>query len=143
MTDLCTLVYVSTATRLMTDEDLQAMLKKAVARNHINGLSGVLLYNDGSFMQCLEGTKAAVLETYGRIKVNPAHRGVTELLMEPIATRSFEGWDMDFLHSSRGEMQALSLANWHRVRGEEDRADDSPGLILLRDFWRTARKQRG
>jgi len=143
MSDLCTLVYVSTATRLMRDEELQAMLKKAVARNHINGLTGVLLYDEGNFMQCLEGSRSAVLETYGRIQANPAHRGLTELLLEPIAARSFEGWDMDFVHSSQSEMQTLSQANWWQVRGQADRADDSPGLILLRDFWRTARKQRG
>lgn len=143
MSDLCTLVYVSTASQLMSDEQLQAMLKKAMARNHINGLTGVLLYDEGNFMQCLEGPRSAVLETYGRIKANPAHRGVTELLLEPIAARSFEGWDMDFLHSSPSEMQALSQANWWRLRAEADRADDSPGLILLRDFWRSARKQPG
>jgi len=143
MSDLCTLVYVSTATRLMSDEELQAMLKKAMAHNHVNGLTGVLLYDEGNFMQCLEGPRSAVMETYGRIKVNPAHRGLTELLLEPIAARSFEGWDMDFLHSSQEEMQNLSQANWRQVRNKADRADDSPGLILLRDFWRSARKQRG
>ncbi|HSM42684.1 MAG TPA: BLUF domain-containing protein, partial [Afifellaceae bacterium] len=58
------LVYVSAAHHLMGDDELTEILETSRARNAAAGITGMLLYKDGSFMQLLEGAKTNVLGTY-------------------------------------------------------------------------------
>ena len=54
MADLYSLVYVSTATRLLAMEDIGRLLEKARQRNLDQDVTGVLLYSDGNFMSALK-----------------------------------------------------------------------------------------
>ncbi|MCA9058063.1 MAG: BLUF domain-containing protein, partial [Planctomycetaceae bacterium] len=53
--DLVHLIYASAATVEFTHEDILALLKQAKAKNAPLGVTGMLLYEDGSFFQVLEG----------------------------------------------------------------------------------------
>lgn len=68
---LLSLVYMSAADEPFDQDRLDALLEHARARNAASGLSGLLVYKDGRFMQLLEGPEAAVLETYQRIIEDP------------------------------------------------------------------------
>jgi hypothetical protein len=57
---LYSLVYVSTAVVMLPDELLSHLLEKATLRNSAFSVTGLLLYSDGSFMQCLEGSKESI-----------------------------------------------------------------------------------
>ena len=90
------LVYVSSAVELFSTEDLVALLAKSRANNERAGLSGMLLYKDGNFMQALEGEEAAVKETHARILRDPRHRGVITLIQGEQEGRQFPDWSMGF-----------------------------------------------
>jgi hypothetical protein len=51
------LVYVSSAIYIFTQEELLILLDQCVELNKNNGITGMLLYKDGNFMQVLEGVK--------------------------------------------------------------------------------------
>jgi len=51
------LVYVSSATELFSDTQLENLLLRSRQNNSTLGITGMLLYKDGNFMQCLEGPK--------------------------------------------------------------------------------------
>ena len=51
---------------------LTSLLLLGRERNHAQGLTGVLLYAEGSFLQVLEGSAAAVRSTFARIEADPA-----------------------------------------------------------------------
>ncbi|MBY0446050.1 MAG: BLUF domain-containing protein [Burkholderiales bacterium] len=136
MTDLYILVYVSTATHLMDEAELEALLSGAVEQNNKNGITGVLLYNDGDFMQCLEGPESAVRETFNRVEASRRHTGIICLYEEKISERSFSDWDMGYAKATKSQMLALSSARWKKVVDESAGAKkDSDGLMLLKDFW--------
>lgn len=89
-------VYVSAATKLMSESDLVSLLEVSRARNEAAGLTGMLLYKDGSFMQALEGEQEPLEQTCDRIRRDPRHSGLMFLRTGEIAERSFAGWVMGF-----------------------------------------------
>src|ERR1700748_2711553 len=90
------LVYVSSAVNPFSDEELEALLKKSRHNNEARGITGLLLYKGGNFMQFLEGPKEAVVDSMTRIKGDKRHRGVIVLLQEDSSKRDFAEWSMGF-----------------------------------------------
>jgi hypothetical protein len=96
MTHLVNLIYASSATRLMTDQDLLDILEKSRRNNTQRGLTGMLLYRGGNFLQVLEGTDEAVQERFNVIMGDPRHHQVILLLKRSVDKRQFEQWEMGF-----------------------------------------------
>ena len=93
---MLSLVYVSSATQLFSEEDLKALLAQSRDKNKRLGLTGLLLYKDGNFMQVLEGAEDAVLQIYATIQGDPRHHGILELTRQQIQEREFASWSMGF-----------------------------------------------
>ena len=90
------LVYVSASVELMSDDVLMTILEKARIRNEELGITGLLLYAGGNFIQVVEGDPANVEQLYRRIKRDPRHRQFIVMLDHMVEERSFEGWRMGF-----------------------------------------------
>ncbi|PWK80533.1 FAD-dependent sensor of blue light [Mucilaginibacter oryzae] len=90
------LVYVSTANNMMTDEELLELLTQAREKNATYGITGMLLYGAGTFMQVIEGEKDHLAKIFAAIKQDPRHRNVIELINGKIAERIFPYWAMAF-----------------------------------------------
>jgi len=90
------LTYVSSAGRPFSHAELQLLLATSRRNNEAAGITGILLYKDGNFMQVLEGERAVVLATKARIDADPRHHGVLNLLEVEIETREFGVWSMAF-----------------------------------------------
>jgi hypothetical protein len=56
-------IYASAASHLLTKAELQAMLQETRETNVQVGVTGMLLYKDGSFLQVLEGDEGTCDET--------------------------------------------------------------------------------
>lgn len=137
--ELCSIAYVSSATQLFDAAELEALLVDARQFNLEHGVTGVLLYGDGNFMQYFEGSDQGVQAAYERIRASRRHVNIIELLNEPVARRSFADWQMGFVRPTESELVALSTASWRKAAAQAaDSADMSPGLALLLDFWRNA-----
>lgn len=91
---LFAIVYISTAARRLSVAELDHLCVRAQARNLEQGVTGLLLYSDGSFMQYLEGPAAGLVRVYGCIKADPLHYGVIDLLRVPLQAREFPAWSM-------------------------------------------------
>ena len=94
--ELYSLVYVSAATRLTNEAELAELLKECQRKNQQLGITGMLLYRAGEFMQVLEGVEPTVKELYARICQDPRHRMVTRIVERPVEKRSFPDWTMGF-----------------------------------------------
>ena len=68
---LITVAYVSSATHLMTEDELAAILDVSRERNARDGITGLLLYSDGDFIQVLEGPEAPVRAAGERAQRHP------------------------------------------------------------------------
>lgn len=93
---MLSLTYLSSATELMGEAELEAMLTSIRPRNAARGLSGMLLYSGGNIIQTLEGPEPTVRETFDRIGKDPRHRGLILMLEEPIVERAFPDWSMGY-----------------------------------------------
>lgn len=135
------IVYVSSAVKLMSEAELEALLVEARDLNLESHTTGVLLYAEGTFFQYFEGSDEAVALTYRRIKDSRRHTGIVELMNERIEERCFADWQMGFAHAMHSEVIVLSTARWQgRVDASPAAAGNCAGLALLLDFWsRSAR----
>ena len=96
MSQLFRIAYVSTAAKLFSSAELREMLKESNVRNKAAGVTGMLLYKDGQFMQVLEGTAEAVTETFSRISKDRRHHGIMVLAQGAVQERRFPEWSMAF-----------------------------------------------
>ena len=90
------IVYLSTATRLMSDADLMEVLRVSRVNNVRDGVTGVLLYQGGNFIQLLEGESAAIDRVYARVEKDPRHHSVLRMLDGEAEERLFADWSMAF-----------------------------------------------
>ncbi len=100
MSPLIHLIYASAASRPMGAPELAALLAVARAQNARLGLTGMLLYDEGSFFQVLEGPADVVQALYLKIEQDRRHTEVTCIIREPIPRRCFGAWSMGFAHLS-------------------------------------------
>jgi len=139
MAELRSIIYVSTAVSLFTEQQLESLLIEARRQNLDSNVTGVLLYSDGNFMQCIEGPADSIRITYDRILASRRHIDVVQLLDRRIEGRSFADWQMGFAQPTKSEMLALATARWREMgAGPRVSASASPGLALLRSFWQRA-----
>jgi hypothetical protein len=93
---MISLTYLSTATERFSDAELRDLLEDSRNRNHAVGLTGMLLYVGGHFIQTLEGPDGVVDATYERIARDSRHRDVFTALREETESRTFPDWSMGF-----------------------------------------------
>ncbi len=113
-------MYVSDACPKMLDDqeqmisDLIDIERAAKHRNSALNITGVLLVDNGHFIQLLEGYEAEVDELLASIKNDSRHSNVCVLMDEEISARSFGDWNMDiFTLDIQPELKSSDL---HRFR---------------------------
>jgi hypothetical protein len=94
-------MYASRAVPAVDQEELVAILKKSKVTNPKAGITGVLCFSEGIFMQVLEGGRTAVNQLYNRIAADPRHSDVVLLHYDEIAERRFAGWSMGQVNMAR------------------------------------------
>lgn len=90
------ILYHSVAARPFTEDELHTLLKNARSFNARQGITGILLYSDGRFVQLLEGAEQPVRQLYARIQQNPRHTQVVTVSEGPGPGRRFADWSMGF-----------------------------------------------
>tara|TARA_R110001583_G_scaffold18663_3_gene73995 strand:- start:13366 stop:13782 length:417 start_codon:yes stop_codon:yes gene_type:complete len=90
------LIYVSSAVQLLPEEELLLLLRQSQAKNLNLGITGMLLYKGGNFMQMLEGEEQTVRELYATIRKDPRHHNVLTIITGSLKSRNFKDWSMGF-----------------------------------------------
>lgn len=78
-----------------------AILNESRARNLSQGITGVLCYGNGAFLQVLEGARPAVSHLYNRIQRDARHTHIELLRFEEITERRFACWSMGQVNLSK------------------------------------------
>ena len=98
---LVRMMYASRAVPAIDQEELITILRQSKAHNPTIGVTGVLCFSGGIFLQVLEGGRSAVNRLYNRIAADPRHTEVEVLLYEEISERRFASWSMGQANMSR------------------------------------------
>jgi hypothetical protein len=144
------LVYVSSAVRPLSDEELMELLRQSEElmellrqsreNNARHGITGLLLYKDGNFMQYLEGPAEEVARLHEKILADRRHKQVITLLRGEAENRHFEAWAMAFENVTRlSEGDPASASRFLDAPLTEESFGSSPhkALRLLLSFKRT------
>lgn len=97
---LVRLLYASRAIDLRP-EAIEAILAQSRHSNPACGITGILCYGGGIFLQAIEGGRMAVSELYGHIQKDIRHKDVVLLHYEEISERRFGGWTMGQVNMSK------------------------------------------
>ena len=108
------LMYSSRAVERMTAASLEQILDDAREGNKARGVTGVLIYADGVFMQILEGDEGVVREVMASIERDSRHDAVKVFHESSVEKRAFGSWSMAYLTPSGEEM-----ARWAGLEGTQ------------------------
>ena len=98
---LVRLLYASRATAPVEADTLASILKKSRTHNAAAGVTGLLCFSGGIFLQVLEGGRMPVNRLYQRIAADSRHTDVALLSYSEITERSFAGWSMGQVNLAR------------------------------------------
>lgn len=111
MPDLVQLTYSSVSTHPFSHTELLDLLAQARKNNASSGVTGILLYTEGSFFQVLEGEPDVVHHLFNQIRDDPRHTRVTAIIDEPIPKRDFSEWTMGYAELSAHSADTILGAN--------------------------------
>jgi hypothetical protein len=133
---LVRLLYASRVVDTST-EAIEAILAQSRQHNPASGITGILCYGGGIFLQAIEGGRMAVSALYGHIQKDPRHKDVVLLDYEEISERRFGGWSM-------GQVNLLKLNHSVVLKYSETTeldpyaASGKVSLALLEELMATA-----
>jgi hypothetical protein len=140
MNNLHSIVYASTAARPVSHAELEALLLKCRTRNAAEGVTGLLMYCEGKFTQCIEGPEDGLLRVYASILADPLHYDITEIVNESISERAFKSFTMAFAPAEITDFDALTYPSTASSGQRVQSRWHSHGKDLLRKAWISLRK---
>ena len=86
--------YRSDAIPSFQAETLENILSVAIKVNAERNVTGLLCFNNGKFLQFLEGEAEVVVQLYDKIKLDKRHTNVRTIFNNAINDRAFPDWSM-------------------------------------------------
>ncbi len=133
---LVRLLYASRAVDTSV-EAIDAILTHSRQSNPACGITGILCYGGGIFLQAIEGGRMAVSDLFGHIQKDVRHKDVVLLHYEEIAERRFGGWSMGQVNMSRINTSIL-LKYAEKPELDPYKVSGTVSLALLEELMATA-----
>lgn len=137
MDEIFHILYASSAAKPFGDPELAELLSLSQRNNASLGITGMLLYAEGNFIQYIEGPEDAVDDLYRRIARDPRHRSVFMLSEGSGPTRLFPDWTMGYRAVAKTKESPLGRFDLSRASIDERLAADVSGVVLtmMRQFY--------
>jgi hypothetical protein len=116
---------------------IQAILETARRHNHEHGVTGILVYGGGIFMQAIEGGRQVISDLYGTIERDPRHKNLVLLHYEEILERRFGSWTMGLVDVGRINASVL-LKYSERAVLDPYSVSGKVSMALLEELMATA-----
>ena len=131
------LLYVSQTSPDLAVGELDEVLTASRRNNAMLGITGLLLYIEGGFLQVLEGDERPLRELYTRIGEDRRHWNVRLMLDREVRERSFVGWSMGFERPAMDDPETAGMFGVARS-AIHDRLSPGTGKIvamMLQTFY--------
>jgi hypothetical protein len=89
-------IYASTATGRLSQRAMLELLQISRRNNEERGLTGMLLYRNGTYLQFLEGPYEEVVRLLARLREDHRHRAFRILREGTLPERLFSEWSMAY-----------------------------------------------
>lgn len=122
------LVYMSknemTGTAEEIEQSIGIILETSRRNNRRVDVGGVLMFNNGAFLQVLEGPVESVTQTFERVQCDTRHSDVVVLEAGEVTDRAFADWAMAFVGTdthdvARYGLIKLGLSTKLKMRGDD------------------------
>lgn len=133
---LVRLLYASRAVDPSSDA-IDTILSQSRNYNPTCGITGILCYGGGIFLQAIEGGRMPVSELYGHIQRDTRHEDVVLLHYEEISERRFGGWTMGQVNMSKINANIL-LKYAEKPELDPYSVSGTVSLALLEELMATA-----
>jgi hypothetical protein len=105
--------YISQASEPLSADGLLGLLNQCHRNNTAKGLTGMLLFGNGTFLQSIEGEAKVVDPLIERISKDPRHRDIKIVRRDEITERQYSDWSMGFERVTESTLAAIpSLRNF-------------------------------
>jgi methanogenic corrinoid protein MtbC1 len=104
------LTYQSRAVSRPSESDLEQLVAHARRRNRSLGVTGMLLYENGRFLQTLEGPPQGLAAVWSSIRQDERHRDIEVLTEHMVSSRLFSDWDL-LLYSREEDPRSTTRAS--------------------------------
>jgi hypothetical protein len=118
-------------------EAIESILQQSRQHNPASGITGILCYGGGIFLQAIEGGRMQVSELFGHIVRDARHKDVALLHYEEISERRFGGWSMGQVNVSKVNHSVL-LKYSETPELDPYSVSGKVSLALLEDLMATA-----
>ena len=116
---------------------IEAILAQSRQHNAVSGITGILCYGAGIFLQAIEGGRLQVSDLFGHIQRDPRHKDVALLHYEEIFERRFGGWSMGQVNLTKLN-HAVLLKYSERAELDPYAVSGKVSLALLEDRMASA-----
>ena len=124
------IIYASAAVVPFSDLELEQLLLRARANNTRLGVTGMLLYHDGSFLQVIEGDAPVLMTLFERIGRDKRHASVATLLERQIEAPHFGDWAMVFVSRTHLTNDLPGYSDYLRLRSEPGKSASAAERLL-------------
>ena len=104
------LTYQSRAVTRPSESDLERLVTEARDRNRRLGVTGMLLYDNGRYLQTLEGPPDGLAAIWSSIRRDARHRDIEVLTEHMVSGRLFSDWDL-LLYSREDDPRRTTRAS--------------------------------
>ena len=134
---LVRLLYASRSVNPGSSDLTESILAQSRSHNPAMGITGILCYGGGIFLQALEGGRTQISDLYGHIQKDARHKDVVLLHYEEISERRFGGWTMGQVNVERINASIL-LKYSEKAELDPYSVSGKVSLALLEDLMATA-----
>ena len=134
---LVRLLYASRSVNPASSDLTESILAQSRSHNPAMGITGILCYGGGIFLQALEGGRMQISDLYGHIQKDARHKDVVLLHYEEISERRFGGWTMGQVNVERINASIL-LKYSEKAELDPYSVSGKVSLALLEDLMATA-----
>lgn len=134
------LLYASSGIREFGPDDINDILEVSRRNNAEAGVSGMLLYAMGNFIQYIEGEEREIDLLYARIADDPRHRQITVLNEGGTDVRQFPDWTMGYKPLDREDLDRIGRFDLNRDSLDARLTGEMPKVVvgMMRQFYRTS-----
>ena len=134
---LVRLLYASRSVNPASSDLTESILAQSRSHNPAMGITGILCYGGGIFLQALEGGRMQISDLYGHIQKDARHKDVVLLHYEEISERRFSGWTMGQVNMSKVNTSIL-LKYAEKAELDPYAVSGKVSLALLEELMATA-----
>ncbi len=102
------IIYKSKASVPFAQPELHALLRIAQTHNRSKGITGMLVYHNGCFLQLLEGEEQVVLGLMTHIAADKRHHQLKIISQDMVTAREYDGWTMGFIDTADPRVRAYA-----------------------------------